>query len=151
MLLRRTALLGMLVLGAGCAPVKHDPVKVPAGIVFRTKPHFPAQAIRQAHEGTVVVLVLVGVNGMPLNVTIEKSSRYRELDRAAIAAVREWRYKPETIDGVPVEGYLRVPLNYNFGSEEKAIRASAANRPLLQYYPPTTTPSSAQGNQNGGG
>jgi len=151
MLLRRTVILGMLLLGAGCAPVKHDPVRVPVGIVFRTKPQFPVQAIRQAHEGIVVVLVLVGVDGMPLKVMIEKSSGWRELDSAAIATMRDWRFTPETIDGVPTEAYARVPLNYNFGAERKEIQMNAANRPLLQYYPPSATPPSPQGNPNGGG
>jgi TonB family protein len=151
MLLRRTVILGMLVLGAGCAPVKHDPVKVPVGIVLRTKAHFPIQAIRHAHEGLVIVLALIGADGTTTNITIEKSSGWRELDRAAITTVREWRFTPETVDGVPVEGYARIPINYDFGADRKEIQTNAANRELLRSHPSSATSSSAQGNRNGGG
>jgi TonB family protein len=151
MFLRRTVILGMLVLGAGCAPVKHDPVKVPVGVVLRTKAHFPIQAIRNAHEGLVIVLALIGVNGTPTSITIEKSSGWRELDRAAITTVRDWRFTPETVDGVPVEGYARIPINYDLGADRKEIQMNAANRALLQHYPSMATPPSAQGNRNGGG
>jgi TonB family protein len=142
MFLRRIGILGMLMLGAGCAPVKHDPVIVPLTIVSRTQPHFPGQAIREAHEGTVVVLILVGVKGMPLDIRIEKSSGYRELDKAAIASARGWTFKPKTVDGVPTEAYAKVPINFDFGALRKEIQLNAANHPLLQYIPSSAAPPS---------
>lgn len=140
MFFRRVGILGMLLLGAGCAPVKHDPVIVPLVIVSRPPPHFPLQAIREAHEGTVIVLILVGVKGTPLNAWIEKSSGYRELDRAAIASARHWTFKPRTIDGVPTESYARVPVTFDFGAQRKEIQMKAASRLLLRDVPGPATP-----------
>ena len=77
------------------------------------KPRYPPQAMRQRHEGTVTLLVLVGVDGSVKDVKVEKSSGYRELDRAAMDAVRRWRFNPEKKNGKVVEGYARVPVNFS--------------------------------------
>lgn len=71
-------------------------------------------AARQHHEGTVILLILVGVDGSPKTVEVEKSSGYRELDRAAKEQVlRHWRFNPASKGGKKVEGYARVPITFN--------------------------------------
>ena len=77
------------------------------------KPKYPPQAMRQRHEGTVTLLVLVGVDGSVKDVKVETSSGYRELDRAAMDAVRRWRFNAEVKNGQKVEGYARVPVNFS--------------------------------------
>ncbi len=79
----------------------------------RLQPRYPPQAARQHHEGTVTLLILVGVDGMPKDIKVEKSSGYRELDRAALDAAQHWRFNPEIKNGKKVEGYARVPINFN--------------------------------------
>lgn len=140
MSLQRIGAAGALILLAGCAPVKHDPVMVPVTIVSRAQVHYPILAIQEAHEGTAVVLVLVGANGQNVDMRIDKSSGYRELDRAALACVREWVFRPETVDGVPTQSYARIPVRFDFGAQRKQIQLNAANRPILQYFPNSTTP-----------
>jgi protein TonB len=56
--------------------------------------------------------VLVGVDGSPLKVTVEKSSRFRELDQAALQAVKAWKFNPEIRNGRPVEGWVLVPIDF---------------------------------------
>jgi len=71
-------------------------------------------AVRQHHEGTVTLLILVGVDGSPKDVKVEKSSGFRELDRAAVDQVlRRWKFNPEVKNGKKVEGYARVPITFN--------------------------------------
>ncbi|MGC1549750.1 MAG: energy transducer TonB, partial [Rhodanobacter sp.] len=77
------------------------------------KPSYPPQALRQRHEGTVTLLVLVAIDGSVKDVKVEQSSGYRELDRAAMDAVRRWRFNAETKNGKKVEGYARVPVNFS--------------------------------------
>lgn len=79
----------------------------------RHKPRYPAQAIRQRHEGTVVLLVLVGVDGSVKDIKVDKSSGYRELDRAAIKAARGWRFNPGMRGSTPYEGWARIPIDFN--------------------------------------
>lgn len=81
----------------------------------RNPPRYPPEAMRQQHQGTVVLLVLVGVDGSPKEVKVERSSGYRELDRAAMEAARNWRFNPGKHNGQPVEGYARIPVNFTLG------------------------------------
>ena len=82
----------------------------------RIQPRYPPQAIRQRHEGTVTLLILVGTDGSVKDVKVDKSSGFRELDRAAMDAARKWRFNPTVRNGQKVEGYARVPVNFNLNS-----------------------------------
>jgi protein TonB len=64
----------------------------------------------------VTLLVLVGVDGSVKDVQVDKSSGFRELDRAAMETVRRWRFNPTVRNGQKVEGYARVPVNFNLNS-----------------------------------
>jgi protein TonB len=44
---------------------------------------------------------------------VEKSSGYRELDQAAIAAVKTWTFNPGSRNGKSYEGYALVPFDFN--------------------------------------
>jgi protein TonB len=79
----------------------------------RPQPSYPPQAVRQHHTGTVTLLILVGLDGVPKDVKVEKSSGFHELDKAAMDAVQKWRFNPEVKNGKKVEGYARVPINFN--------------------------------------
>ena len=61
-------------------------------------------------------MILVGIDGTPKDIKVEKSSGYRELDRAALDAARRWRFNPEIRNGRKVEGYARVPVSFNLNS-----------------------------------
>ncbi len=78
----------------------------------RNPPQYPLLAIRRHHEGTVVLLVLVGVHGQPLKVEIGASSGYRELDRAAVQAARQWRFNPGRRDGIAYKAWARIPVTF---------------------------------------
>jgi len=58
-------------------------------------------------------MILVGVDGLPKDIKIDRSSGYHELDRAAMDAARRWRFNPTIRNGQKVEGYARVPVNFN--------------------------------------
>ena len=58
-------------------------------------------------------MILVDVNGNPKDIKIDKSSGYHELDRAAMDAARRWKFNPTIRNNQKVEGYARVPVNFN--------------------------------------
>ena len=76
-------------------------------------PDYPRGALRRGIEGTVMVRVDVGPDGVPTSVGISRSSRSRELDRAAIEAVQRWRFRPAMADGRPTVGSVVVPIEFN--------------------------------------
>ncbi|MHA6204901.1 energy transducer TonB [Dyella soli] len=78
----------------------------------RLRPKYPPEAIRDHHEGTVMVMAQIGVNGQVTETRIEQSSGYRELDDSAATAVGSWTFRPAIRDGVPVVSWARVPVNF---------------------------------------
>lgn len=76
-------------------------------------PKYPPQAIRQQQQGKVMLKVLVGADGTPEEITVEKSSGSRLLDQAAIAAVKTWVFNSGMKDGKASRGYALVPIEFN--------------------------------------
>lgn len=76
-------------------------------------PKYPPASIRQHQEGEVMLKVLVGVDGAPEEITVERSSGHRELDQAAIAAAKTWVFNPGRKDGKPYRGYALVPIKFS--------------------------------------
>jgi len=76
-------------------------------------PRYPAQAIRRREEGEVMLRVLVGIDGKPVEIEVEKSSRSRLLDRAAMDAVRTWVFNPGMKAGQPVQSWVLVPIKFS--------------------------------------
>lgn len=76
-------------------------------------PSYPRQALRNGLTGTVVLEVLVGIDGHPLQAEVVTSSGHRELDLAARRQVlARWMFKPAMQAGVPVQARGRVPVEF---------------------------------------
>lgn len=75
-------------------------------------PVYPPEALQKGIGGTVVLLVDVGADGVPTHVQVERAEPAGVFDAAAIEAVRRWRFMPETQDGKPVAGRVRVPITF---------------------------------------
>lgn len=76
-------------------------------------PDYPTAALRAGASGDVVLRIEVGADGRPDSVTVVDSSRNRALDRAALRAVRGWRFQPAMRDGVPVPGTVRQVISFD--------------------------------------
>ncbi len=79
-------------------------------------PAYPASARRNGEEGTVLLRVLVGRDGAPLKVEVDQSSRSRALDRAALDAVKDWRFVPARRGTETIEAWVRVPVSFRLES-----------------------------------
>jgi protein TonB len=75
-------------------------------------PRYPVDAIRRGEQGTVLLRVLVGRDGLPKEVDVERSSGHRQLDRAAREAVLRYRFRPVRVNGVAVEASGVVPVEF---------------------------------------
>jgi periplasmic protein TonB len=76
-------------------------------------PRYPAQALRRGESGTVNLRVEIGPDGVPAQVSVDGSSGSRYLDRAAVDAVRRWRFRPAMSNGQPVSGSVIVPIRFD--------------------------------------
>jgi periplasmic protein TonB len=82
-------------------PVWKDPTVQEAQLVNRIVPVYPELARQMRIEGTVRLQAVVARDGSVQSLVI--LSGHPMLARAAVAAVREWRYRPTLLRGEPVE------------------------------------------------
>lgn len=76
-------------------------------------PAYPRDAIRNNLQGTVMLEVLVDVDGKPIKVTIHSSSGHRILDQEAVRHVlRRWTFRPAMKDGRAVQAIGLVPIEF---------------------------------------
>lgn len=82
--------------------------------VKATPPPYPRPEMAAGVQGKVVLRVLVGIDGVPLEVSIETSSGSRALDQSALRHVRKtWRFQPAMHDGHAVQAYGLVPIVFS--------------------------------------
>lgn len=76
-------------------------------------PKYPRGAHSRRIEGTVLLRVLVGTDGRPLDVTVSQSSGNRELDEAARSQIlKRWSFRPAMKNGQAVQALGLVPIAF---------------------------------------
>jgi len=88
------------------------PGEVPVAYAGNPLPKYPRIARRKGWEGKVWLHVRVSAVGLVEEVTVERSSGYKSLDRAALKAVQNWRFYPVHQGLNPVAGEARVPVRF---------------------------------------
>jgi protein TonB len=75
-------------------------------------PTYPPLARERGYEGTVYLRVEVKGDGRVGGLTIDRSSGYEILDRAAAESVREWIFLPAQKGGKPVTSWVLLPVKF---------------------------------------
>jgi periplasmic protein TonB len=89
------------------------PTRGQARYVFAPAPPYPGPALRAGAQGTVVLLVTIGIDGRPKQVDIHESSGHLALDRSALEQVQQrWRFEPAMRDGRAIESRALVPVEF---------------------------------------
>lgn len=76
-------------------------------------PAYPLESRRMMEEGTVTLALLVGTDGRVVEISVANSSGFARLDKAALDAVRQWRWTPMMRGGeaVMLRGTLKIPFS----------------------------------------
>jgi TonB family protein len=94
--------------------VVRGPGVVPPVVIFQEEPEYPPMAERMRETGLVEAEALIGIDGSVEQVRITRvEGRNLGFEKATEDAIREWRYRPATKDGVRVRMWMtiRVPFN----------------------------------------
>ena len=86
--------------------------EVPPSFVSRPLPAYPANLLLQRIEGTVELLVTVGVDGRVLDVALHRSSGYAAMDRSALSTIRRWTFRPARRGDTPIAKRAIVPIGF---------------------------------------
>lgn len=79
-------------------------------LVKEVQPVYPRTAIQMHVEGSVQMLATVTKNGDISAVKVLSGDK--ELGRAAVEAVKQWKYKPYLLNGEPVDIQTQITVNF---------------------------------------
>lgn len=94
--------------------IELSPKAAEENLVHRVEPDYPEAARQQKIQGSVVLNVRIGGDGSIQEVNV--LSGQSVLADAAIAAVKQWRFKPRMVAGRPVEMQTRITLNFKMST-----------------------------------
>jgi TonB family protein len=94
-------------------PVRLSEEAARAMLVHSVAPVYPPEAVAQKLQGPVVLQAIIGRDGSVQDVKIVRG--YFVLGRAAIAAVKTWRFQPYSVNGHPAE--MQTVLTVNFSRQ----------------------------------
>jgi TonB family protein len=81
-------------------------------LVFQVTPEYSEEARKARYEGTVVLEAVIRKDGRIDVVHLLRSLGFG-LDQNAIEALKQWRFRPATKNGTPVDSILNVEVRFN--------------------------------------
>ena len=79
--------------------------------IYDPDPEYSEEARRAKYQGTVLLWVIVGPDGRPRDIRVQRSLGMG-LDEKAVEAVRQWRFEPSTKDGHAVAVQVNIEVNF---------------------------------------
>jgi protein TonB len=86
-----------------------------AGYLNNPAPDYPALAVRQGWQGTVLLRVRVLSTGKVEAVEVKQSSGRKILDDEAIRTVKQWLFSPSKRGDTAIDGWATVPIEFQLG------------------------------------
>jgi protein TonB len=87
-------------------------------LLRRVEPDYPLIARQARLQGLVILEAHVDSAGAVREVRVLRGIPL--LNEAAVAAVRQWRYKPLLLNGIPTEFLLSVTVHFGLGEAAAA-------------------------------
>ncbi len=79
---------------------------------YQVRPSYPSTARRLGSEGTSLLRVYVTADGRVTDVQVDQTAGHPDLDRAAMDAVRRWKFEPGRRGSEPVSMWVRLPVQF---------------------------------------
>mgnify|MGYP003384348093 CR=1 FL=1 len=83
------------------------------GFANRFQPAYPTGLLQREIEGSVTIKVLIGPDGRVRQATVLRASHPDFAAATERQALRQWRFKPATRDGTPVEDWQTLTVRFN--------------------------------------
>lgn len=86
--------------------------RTPPELFYRREPEYTGEARTRKYQGTAVIEILVGADGVPREPRLITPLDYG-LDRKALEALCDWRFHPARENGRPVASRATVEMKFN--------------------------------------
>jgi protein TonB len=98
--------------GAGNKSSKVELPSSDAQYLQNPAPPYPVMSKRLGEQGTVILHVLIGTEGMAQKAELKQSSGYERLDQVALKTVKDWRFVPGKRGGIPEAMWFDLPIKF---------------------------------------
>ena len=100
----------------GDTPAEQPPIRITVGmtrpaIIHQVQPRYTELARQSGTQGTVIVEAIIDEKGYVTNVRVLRGLPMG-LDKAAVEAIQQWRFKPATLADRPVKVYYTLTVNF---------------------------------------
>ena len=76
------------------------------------KADYPKASLMNEEQGTVSMAFLVNADGSVADSKLEKTSGFKNLDKAALKSIAACKFKPGTKDGAPAQTWTKVDYSW---------------------------------------
>jgi TonB family protein len=83
--------------------------------IEKPEPRYPEEARKANLQGTVVLFIVVGADGIPRDIKVIRPLGLG-LSEEAVAAVQKWRFRPGKKEGIAVSVMATVEVNFRLPS-----------------------------------
>ncbi|HZQ67173.1 MAG TPA: TonB family protein [Terriglobales bacterium] len=87
-------------------------------LLEKVQPKYPEQAVRSGLQGSVVLQALIGTDGRIQNLKLVQGSFL--LGQSAYQAVKQWRYRPYSMNGRAVQAQTFVTVDFSLPTRSSA-------------------------------
>ena len=98
---------------ADAQPMHISPATMASNITGKVAPVYPDEARAEKIQGTVVLHAIIEKDGKVSSLTVVSGPK--ELQVAALDAVRQWTYKPYLLNGNPTQVETTINVNFHIG------------------------------------
>jgi protein TonB len=106
-------------------------------LLRRVVPDYPVTSARRGEQGVTAVLLHVAPSGRVDEVKVERGSGSKHLDKAAVEAFRDWRFKPLPRGAAPDGKWLRTAQRFILYSfTYSRLEAGAAESVYAEHLKP---------------
>ena len=82
-----------------------------ANLIYAPKPAYPPSVRAGGTEGAVLIQAVITVDGTVASP--QALSGHPDLVTAALEAIKQWRYRPTLLNGVPIETFTTITINFS--------------------------------------
>jgi TonB family protein len=83
--------------------------------IYTPAAEYTDKARKERKQGVVVIRMVVGADGLPRDIKVDRSLS-PDLDESATDAVRKWKFSPATKDGEPVAVQVNVEVSFHLAN-----------------------------------
>jgi TonB family protein len=89
--------------------------------ILKENPRYPGGKLKKGEIGWTIVNYMVDPSGNTYDVTVKSSSGDKSFDKVSIKAAEKYKYKPASVNGIPVDSSYSTKITFDFSDGEEAV------------------------------